>query len=71
MEVWLKILFHQSHHAIRLTVNSDSACEAMLNMFPDNHTVGVSDIRRAFLMGNALVTGIIEKIGASLLNEAV
>ncbi len=43
----------------------------MLNMFPDNHTVGVSDIRRAFLMGNALVTGIIEKIGASLLNEAV
>ena len=28
-----------------------------LNMFPDNHTEGVSDIRRAFLMGNALVTG--------------
>lgn len=40
-----------------------------LNMFPDNHTSGVSDIRRAFLMGNALVTGIIEKIGVSLLNE--
>jgi len=38
-------------------------------MFPDNHTSGVSDIRRAFLMGNALVTGIIEKIGVSLLNE--
>ena len=41
-----------------------------LNMFPDNHTSGVSDIRRAFLMGNALVTGIIEKIGVSLLNES-
>lgn len=40
-----------------------------LNMFPDNHTEGVSDIRRAFLMGNALVTGIIEKIGVVLLHE--
>jgi DNA (cytosine-5-)-methyltransferase len=34
-----------------------------LNMFPDNHTHGVSDVRRAFLMGNALVTGIVERIG--------
>lgn len=34
-----------------------------LNMFPDHHTEGASDIRRAFLMGNALVTGIVEKIG--------
>lgn len=34
-----------------------------LNMFPDNHTLGVSDSRRAFLMGNALVTGIVERIG--------
>lgn len=41
-----------------------------LNMFPDNHTIGVSNTRRAFLMGNALVTGIIEKIGASLLSES-
>lgn len=41
-----------------------------LNMFPDNHTSGVSDIRRAFLMGNALVTGIIEKIGMSLINKS-
>lgn len=40
-----------------------------LNMFPDNHTEGVSDIRRAFLMGNALVTGIVEKIGAVLLHK--
>lgn len=34
-----------------------------LNMFPDNHTEGASDMRRAFLMGNALVTGIVERIG--------
>ena len=39
-----------------------------LNMFPDNHTLHpeVSDGRRAFLMGNALVCGIVEKIGKSL-----
>ena len=37
-----------------------------LNMFPDNHTYGASDIRRAFLMGNALVTGIVEKLGIVL-----
>ena len=39
-----------------------------LNMFPDNHTLHpeVSDGRRAFLMGNALVCGIIEQIAKSL-----
>jgi len=37
-----------------------------LNMFPDNHTAGASDSRRAFLMGNALVVGIIERAGAVL-----
>ncbi len=37
-----------------------------LNMFPDNHTKGASDLRRAFLMGNALVTGIVERIGIVL-----
>lgn len=39
-----------------------------LNMFPDNHTLhpDVSDGRRAFLMGNALVCGIVEAIGKSL-----
>lgn len=39
-----------------------------LNMFPDNHTLhpDVSDGRRAFLMGNALVCGVIERIGQSL-----
>lgn len=39
-----------------------------LNMFPDNHTQGASDMRRAFLMGNALVTGIVERIGITLLS---
>lgn len=38
-----------------------------LNMFPDNHTREASDLRRAFLMGNALVTGIVEKIGVVLI----
>lgn len=40
-----------------------------LNMFPDHHTEGVSDMRRAFLMGNALVTGIVEQIGAVLIEQ--
>ena len=37
-------------------------------MFPDNHTLHpeVSDGRRAFLMGNALVCGVVEQIGKSL-----
>ena len=42
-----------------------------LNMFPDNHTehVGVTDTKRAFLMGNALVTGIITKLAIELRNS--
>lgn len=40
-----------------------------LNMFPDYHTEGVSDMRRAFLMGNALVTGIVERIGTVLIER--
>jgi DNA (cytosine-5)-methyltransferase 1 len=39
-------------------------------MFPDNHTLGVSDTKRAFLMGNALVVGVVEKLGEILLNES-
>lgn len=39
-----------------------------LNMFPDNHTNGSTDTRRAFLMGNALVTGIVERIGLQMLS---
>lgn len=39
-----------------------------LNMFPDNHTEhpNVSNSKRAFLMGNALVCGIVTKIGEEL-----
>jgi DNA (cytosine-5)-methyltransferase 1 len=43
-----------------------------LNMFPDNHTQIMSsgnetpDIRRAFIMGNALVVGVITELGKSL-----
>ncbi len=39
-----------------------------LNMFPDGHTKldSVSDTKRAFFMGNALVVGVIEKIGIAL-----
>lgn len=39
-----------------------------LNMFPDNHTLHaeVSNGRRAFLMGNALVCGVVQEVGKSL-----
>lgn len=39
-----------------------------LNMFPDNHTChpDVTDGRRAFLMGNALVCGVVQQVGKSL-----
>ncbi|MBL7955976.1 MAG: DNA (cytosine-5-)-methyltransferase [Flavobacteriales bacterium] len=37
-----------------------------LNMFPDDHTAGVSDTWRAFFMGNALVVGVVERIGRAL-----
>lgn len=39
-----------------------------LNMFPDNHTCHpeVSDGKRAFLMGNALVCGVVQAVGKSL-----
>jgi DNA (cytosine-5)-methyltransferase 1 len=39
-----------------------------LNMFPDDFTKleGISDTKRAFFMGNALVVGVIEKIALSL-----
>ena len=40
-----------------------------LNMFPEKHTEGVLDTKRAFLMGNALVVGIVERIGNTLLKE--
>lgn len=42
-----------------------------LNMFPDDHTKleGITDTKRAFFMGNALVVGIIERLGEQLANE--
>jgi len=41
-----------------------------LNMFPDNHTQleGITDTKRAFFMGNALVVGVVEKIADELFN---
>jgi len=43
----------------------------LLNMFPVNHTEHekVTDNKRAFFMGNALVVGIVEKIGLQLTKE--
>lgn len=40
-------------------------CER-LNQFPDNWTDTMNDKRRYFMMGNALVTGIIRKLGHSI-----
>lgn len=42
-----------------------------LDMFPDDHTKldGVSNGRRAFFMGNALVVGAIQKVGESLIRN--
>jgi len=39
-----------------------------LNMFPDDHTKleGISDAKRAFFMGNALVVGVVDKISKAL-----
>ena len=56
-------------------VNSDRGLRRLtpvelerLNMFPDNHTKldGITDTKRAFFMGNALVVGIIEQLGKTL-----
>ena len=42
-----------------------------LNMFPDNHTLheNTTNSKRAFLMGNALVIGVVEEIGKNLYRE--
>ena len=37
-----------------------------LNMFPDNHTEGATDAKRAFFMSNALVVGIVQKLAEVL-----
>ena len=40
-----------------------------LNMFPDNHTKEETPIKRAFFMGNALVVGIVTRLGDELLRK--
>lgn len=44
-----------------------------LNLFPDNHTQleGISDAKRAFFMGNALVVGVVEHIAGELFKKMV
>jgi len=39
-----------------------------LNMFPPGHTAyhGISDVKRAFFMGNALVVGVVERTGREI-----
>jgi DNA (cytosine-5)-methyltransferase 1 len=42
-----------------------------LNMFPDDHTMlpGISDSKRAFFMGNALVVGVVARLGEELAKQ--
>ena len=40
-----------------------------LNGFPDDWTVGLSDNKRAFLMGNALVVNVVARIAEVLRSE--
>jgi len=42
-----------------------------LNMFPDDHTKleGITDAKRAFFMGNALVVGVIKKLSDELFEQ--
>ncbi len=40
-----------------------------LNGFPDDWTAGMSDGKRAFCMGNALVVGVVERIGKVLASD--
>jgi DNA (cytosine-5)-methyltransferase 1 len=40
-----------------------------LNGFPDDWTNGMAEGRRAFMMGNSLVVGLVERIGRELMTE--
>ena len=40
-----------------------------LNGFPDDWTDGMPDAKRAFMMGNALVVGVVERIGSALADD--
>ncbi len=50
-------------HKLRLLTPIE--CER-LNQFPDNWTNTMNDKRRYFMMGNALVTGIIKRLGKQI-----
>ena len=50
----------------RLRLLTPIECER-INGFPDNWTnTGMTDKKRYFMMGNALVVGVVEKIGMEL-----
>ena len=52
----------------KLRILTPLECER-LNQFPDNWTdTGMTDSKRYFMMGNALVCGVITKLGVSLSN---
>jgi DNA (cytosine-5)-methyltransferase 1 len=42
-----------------------------LDGFPGDWTTGMSDGRRAFMMGNALVVGLVERIADELIKEMI
>ena len=56
------------HHRNRKGIKTYPIELERLNMFPDDHTKldGVTDAKRAFFMGNALVVGVIDRIGKKL-----
>lgn len=41
----------------------------MIQMFPKGWTRGMSDSQRAFCMGNALVVGVVERIGKAIIKD--
>ena len=50
----------------KLRLLTPKECER-INGFPDNWTdTGMSDKKRYFMMGNALVVGIVERIGQEI-----
>ena len=70
LTVMQNLLYHTALHGIARKVALPRIQQELerLNMFPDDHTKleGASDTKRAFFMGNALVVGVIEKIGVAL-----
>ena len=51
------------NHQLRRLVPSELE---QLDMFPRYHTAGESAGKRAFFMGNALVCGVVERVGVEL-----